>query len=364
MEKVFSQKKIIHILADEPRGGVGTFLLNTLSNEYQYELIEHVIQKESFFNVEMSNRNIAIHAFPSHREMANYFVTTKEFYRVHAGQIAAIHVHSTAVAPIHLFWAQYYGVQNRIFHLHLTYLDGVSLLRRWRNKALLSLIFSLSTEIVSCGEKVGELVPKSRQNTVLPNTINVSDFLFNEEKRFHIRHELGLQNRIAIGIVGRISKEKNHKFLLDVFKNLPKTYVLVVIGEGPLEESLREKCGREGISNILFLGRQNAVIDYLHALDGLAMPSLVEGFPLVAIEAQANGLPCFFSDVIDKSTNVTHHVTFGSVKDPTLWFEMFKDFQPLTTKDRLESNNLVYKKFDVHVGRERLRNFYETIVKI
>ncbi|HFI0054595.1 TPA: glycosyltransferase [Streptococcus suis] len=363
VEKRCETKKIVHVLADEPRGGVGAFLLNTLSDDHAYEIVEYTLQEDSYFNQEMAKRGIRLHSFPRHTEVYHYNQAVREFYKTRAKEIALVHVHSTAVAPFHLFWAKFYGIQTRTIHLHSNYLKGISLLRKWRNQSILSFIFSLATDIVTCGEKVASLVPKSRSFTILPNTIRVPDFRFDEAKRNVVRQDLGLQDKIVIGIVGRISKEKNHIFLLDIFKSLPDQYVLVVIGDGPLEASLKEKCRQDGLSNILFLGRQSNIADYLHALDALAMPSFVEGFPLVALEAQANGLPCFFSEVVDRSVQVTDYVTFNSIDDSSQWLQSFQTFRPVSTETRMEANQRVFQTFDIHVGREKLGQFYKKLLE-
>ena len=71
----------------------------------------------------------------------------------------------------------------------------------------------------------------------------------------------------------------------------------MLIGVGELEQSVQEKTRNMGLSNkVLFLGQMADVSGWYHAMDCFVLPSLFEGLPVVGIEAQAAGLPCFFSD--------------------------------------------------------------------
>jgi len=131
-----------------------------------------------------------------------------------------------------------------------------------------------------------------------------------------------LQDEIAIGHVGGFFEQKNHRFLLQIFKEIVKiepTAKLYLIGDGPLKETMEKRA--KGISkNIIFVGTTDRVSDYLQAMDGMLLPSLFEGLPLVAVEWQLNGLPCIFSDVITKDCCFTDNVEFLSLeKDPSVW---------------------------------------------
>ena len=74
------------------------------------------------------------------------------------------------------------------------------------------------------------------------------------------RRELGVENKLVVGHVGRLNYIKNHKFLLDVFAELKKINadaVLLIVGEGEEKEAIEEKARRLGIENSVILdGRQ------------------------------------------------------------------------------------------------------------
>lgn len=65
------------------------------------------------------------------------------------------------------------------------------------------------------------------------------------------------------------------------------------------------------------VGSKTNTEDYYQAMDIFVFPSLWEGLGIVAIEAQANGLPCILSENIPDDvmlTNYTHKVPLSDVK--------------------------------------------------
>lgn len=128
--------------------------------------------------------------------------------------------------------------------------------------------------------------------------------------RLDIRRELDLpENSWVIGHVGRFATQKNHVFLSDiaaeVAKRDPRMYLLL-IGDGPLRASIQERVNRLGISpHVRFLGNRDDVPRLMtSAMDVFLLPSLYEGLPIVAIEAQAAGLPCLLADTIAEEIQI------------------------------------------------------------
>jgi glycosyltransferase involved in cell wall biosynthesis len=137
---------------------------------------------------------------------------------------------------------------------------------------------------------------------VIHNGIEIERFAFRAEAREAKRKELGLSGRLVIGHVGAFLPAKNHAFLLNVFyallQEVPQARLLLV-GTGPLESAIRMQAAKMGIgAALIFLGHRSDVPELMSAMDLFLIPSLHEGFPLAALEAQASGLPCIMSDAI------------------------------------------------------------------
>lgn len=358
--------KIVHVLADEPTGGVGTFLKETLTDAFSYTIVENIRDEESSFNQTMRQRGIEVVGFPRYTKLGAYISRTRDFYRKNVGNIAAIHVHSTAVAGIHLFFAKWYGIPHRIIHLHSAYYTGISTLKRWRNKLLMAGIFALSNQVVACGPLVAKSMVKTGEVTILPNTLPVSRFAFDEAKRQKIRQQWHLENRFVFACVGRYALPKNQLFLIQMMRDLlvrrPEA-VLVLIGDGKDRPIFEQAIAKAGLTDkVILTGMQSDILSWYCAADALLMPSFWEGFPLTAIEAQATGLPCLLSERIDPSCQVLETVAFLSLEDEEHWKEAMCSSQPIHSEDRVCANQKIADVFDAKVGQEKLEAFYRDLV--
>jgi glycosyltransferase involved in cell wall biosynthesis len=127
----------------------------------------------------------------------------------------------------------------------------------------------------------------------VPNGLPLSRPVTREEQ-LAARAALGVApGAICIAVVGRLSVEKGHRVLFealrgqlewaDIAKARP---VLLIAGDGPLREELR--AAAQGL-DARFLGYLDDARAVFAAADVIALPSLREGLPLVALEALALG---------------------------------------------------------------------------
>ena len=110
------------------------------------------------------------------------------------------------------------------------------------------------------------------------------------------KKKVGLnENKLVIGYVGRISKEKNTEILLEAFQKLShqNEVLLLMVGDG--HEDLVKKF--KSIKNCKVTGFVNNVDDYLKAMDVFIMPSLTETTSLATLEAMSSGLPVIATKV-------------------------------------------------------------------
>lgn len=154
---------------------------------------------------------------------------------------------------------------------------------------------------------------KAKRVCILNNGIDFSLFKFNSSARNEIRENLSIDKDATVfGHVGRLSKEKNHDFLLKVFSKYHESNqnsFLVCIGDGPLLSEIKEKTKDLKIENsVLFLGIQKDVARFYSAFDYFLFPSLYEGMPNSLIEAQANGLPCLYSNLITRECELSDNI--------------------------------------------------------
>jgi glycosyltransferase involved in cell wall biosynthesis len=207
-----------------------------------------------------------------------------------------------------LIAAKLAGVKKIIAHSHNSSADK-DLLKKvlhYINKPFLRF---LANSYFSCSKEAAKwLFTKSLRSKAIEikNAINAEDFAFNSEKREQTRQKLGVENKFVIGHIGRFVEQKNHTFLIDIFTEIykrDKNSVLILAGNGPLEDKIKEKVNKAGLKNaVYFLGVCKHAADLYQAMDVFILPSLSEGLPFCAVEAQCSGLLCFVSDAVSKET--------------------------------------------------------------
>ena len=168
-------------------------------------------------------------------------------------------------------------------------------------------------------------VVKSGNVQILKNAIDIETFEYDESVRRKVREQLNIAaDTIVLGHVGNFMPVKNHSFLLEIFQAflaINSDARLLLIGTGELEDEIKARAQEAQLTDkILFLGYQSKTQDFYQAMDALVLPSFFEGFPLVTVEAQAAGLPCYLSDTITKAAALTELVHFISIHSaPTAW---------------------------------------------
>ncbi|MBN1869504.1 MAG: glycosyltransferase [Candidatus Omnitrophica bacterium] len=131
---------------------------------------------------------------------------------------------------------------------------------------------------------------------VIPNGIDAGQFTRNEEKRKLFRKEHNInEGDVLIGTIGRLSREKNQKMLLEALYPMMRDNELVkavIVGGGPKEDELKQFGESRHLSDrILFTGIMTDTVSVYSSLDIFVLTSLTEGVPLTVLEAMASKLP-------------------------------------------------------------------------
>lgn len=274
-----------------------------------------------------------------------------------------------------LIYALFVGVPCRIMHSHNSMSEdcGNTLKFEFIREIRKFMIGLLGTDFLACSSIAAEwLFPKriAKKAQILKNGIYTEKFKFNENNRKKIREQLGIKDEILLGHVGRFCEQKNHRFLIDVFKNVlgkEKNYKLLLIGAGPLEDEVANQVRTYGISdNVIFLGTTDCVEKYMSAMDLFILPSTFEGLGIVNIEAQASGLYCIASDAVAKEAKVTKHMEFISLNDgPERWadkiLERSQDISILCRQDMWK--DVANAGYDIKSSAKKLLELYKQKIK-
>ena len=160
------------------------------------------------------------------------------------------------------------------------------------------------------GQLLGVSKRDDQRISVLRYGIDLQAFRDRPSDEFELKQEFGLEPDAAVvGHVGRLEPQKNQEFLLHVAAEAVRAHArlrFVIVGEGRLEDSLRAQADNLGLrGRVIFAGRRDDVPQLMTGLfSAFVLPSLHEGLPVAALEAQAAGLPTLLSDRITRETAV------------------------------------------------------------
>ncbi len=104
---------------------------------------------------------------------------------------------------------------------------------------------------------------------------------------------------VALGFVGRLSAEKRPQQLLQMLTHLPDDHHLTLVGDGPLLPELQAQAAAMGLSGgngaparVRFAGAQSVSAQTYQHWQATLLCSAYEGYPMVALESLAAGVPC------------------------------------------------------------------------
>lgn len=188
-----------------------------------------------------------------------------------------------------------------------------------------------------------------------------------------IRCKLNIpENAIVIGHVGSFISVKNHKFIIEIAAEVVRqdsnTYFLLV-GDGSLRPQIEEAVSEAGlISRVIFVGLRSDVPQVmLGAMDMFLMPSLYEGLPVAALEAQAAGLRCILSDTISPEVSVVQDlVRWLSLSQPAqVWAETILSLrnEPKLLSQTEATNCMEKSKANILLSIKDLQSLYDDKIK-
>lgn len=330
------KKILVGFVMDGKAGGIDKYLLNFLETvdkeKVQLDFLTNEIDDglkhylEKYHSQLFAIANLK-HPLKQYRQVQNI---------LRAGKYDAVYLNiSTAIDCVAAIAAKKEGIEKRMLHSHSSGNDCENVYKRKLFDVLHNIcktfLWKNGTHFYACSIKAGEwLFPKkiveSEKFEVIFNAVDREKFQFDETVREEMRNELGLKDKFVIGHVGNFCYQKNHVFLIEVFRETLKknpNAVLLLIGKGVQFEDIKRKVREMGMEqSVYFLGWRQDVNRLFQAMDLFLLPSNFEGLPIVGVEAQSSGLPCVMSDTITKEAKITEKCEFISLKaEPKEWAE-------------------------------------------
>jgi len=201
----------------------------------------------------------------------------------------------------------------------------------------------------------------NKEYMVLNNAIDSARFRFDGMVRSEVRKELGLSHELLLGTVGNIAGEKNPFGMIEIFKHVkrsrPDAKLLWVGKGGSLLPQVEEKLREEGLrDSVILTGVRPDVDRLMQGMDVFILPSLWEGLPVVLMEAQGAGLPCFVSEAVTREAAITDLCTFLPLDAPEKWAQAILD--PALPERRDTSQQIRDAGYDIRTTAKWLEEFY------
>ena len=332
-EKTIEKVKVLMFVDRMRHGGIQQFILDnikhinkekiqidvlTLDDGQTYPLEQEVVEAgANFYKI----KGLWIN---KPWDYIKYQKKIKMFFKQHH-DYKIIHMNASSKNFMLLKYAKKYKIRVRIAHSHNIDFQTKNILKKIIGNILKRPMRKYATDYFACSSLAGEwLFGKKNVNNgnvkIIHNAVDYDKFKFNKNSRKEIRNEFKIEDdTLLFGNVGRFTTQKNHTFLIDIFNEIHKiknNTKLVLVGTGEKETEIRKKVDELGLSScVIFAGYRNDVNKIMQAMDVFLLPSLYEGLPVVGVEAQATGLPCFTSrGVVTNEAKITYSFNYISLK--------------------------------------------------
>jgi glycosyltransferase involved in cell wall biosynthesis len=287
------------------RGGTERLLTSGLAHldatRFQAE-VAYVLPWKDALVAEVRARDVPVHCLGAGR--AGRLAWPWRLLRLVAhGHFDIVHTHMPAPAVVARIACMLGG--PAVVHTEHNVWERYRPATRWANAAT----YHRNAAVLAVSKGVAESIRLRRRRPraapaveVLIHGIDDATVRRGAAARANGRRLLGLDDGgLVIGTVGNFTAKKDQRALLDATELLVHRYPgirLVIVGSGPLEDSLRGHADRLGLGGtVVWTGSRDDVPDLLPALDVFVLSSRHEGLSIALIEALAAGVPCVATDV-------------------------------------------------------------------
>ena len=200
---------------------------------------------------------------------------------------------------------------------------------------------------------------------MLKNGFDLNRFQYSHLKRIAFRKKLLIdESDFVIGNVGRLTKQKNQRFLIKTFKfikMLKPNSKLILLGEGEDFKKLTLFAKKLKIENdVLFPGITDDLSGFYSAMDIFVFPSLYEGLGIAAVEAQTIGINTIVSDRVPKEAVISSNtLTLALNLGPKKWAKCISNI-----KCEINKHSIIDAKehgYDNRDSTKQLISIYKTL---
>ena len=359
--------RILHIVPKLDIGGIESMLYNYYSlingRGIKWDFIVHgneigVIERK----LSQLGCNI-YHITPKKENIFKYLEDLRKIYN--NNYFDGVHAHQSDMCFLPLMIAKMCRIKVRIAHAHTCMGDYEN--TNFKRAFIHYLNKLMATNFAYCGIAAkkwsfGEGV----KGKWIPNGIDVNKFKYNNVYRYDLRTKYSIGDEdIVIGMVCRLSPEKNLNFSLEILKEVlekdnTRNYKLFIVGDGDSKKTIKKYIEKLGLSeNIVLVGRVEDSYKYYSFFDIFLLPSYFEGFPVSLIEAQCSSLFSIISNKISNESTINNNIMQCGIDKTNIgdWVNLIINYK----KDKRPYNKTL-DQFDIYETAENLIRFYDQII--
>jgi glycosyltransferase EpsF len=387
-------KRKLHVLqvtGAMNRGGAEVMLMDIFRNigpQFHFDFLINYNKKkgivEGDFDNEILSNGSTLFYIPAQWEIGpiNY---CKEFKKlVQESKPDIVHIHMNSKSGIIALAAKMAGVKHVITHAHADIKFRGSFIYRMVSNLEMKfqnfLINKYSNQYWGCSLEASKSLfyfskLNNQNSAIINNAVDVQqyqDVALEVIKELKKTYKIG-ENTLVLGNVGRIVQHKNVLFIMEVLNELKlkaMDFVFVFAGRADqiayLEEINAKIDAYHLKNNVIYLGLRDDIPVVMNTLDVFIGPALKEGFGLVAVEAQAAGIPCVLYTGVPESVDMQLNlVTFLDSFIVALWVDAILEMKNQRCTDKaLIKTKIIDLGFDSVSNSEIIGKRYENIENV
>ena len=358
--------RVLYILPSiNKANGVNKFVYNYLSKINNKNFHFEILTQESRsidFAKKYEDIGVKVHTLPSFKKHSFFknINNIKSFFKAN-DSYDIVHCNVVNYGAFYLRAAKKNGSNIRILHSHATK-SSDKIISKIRNFFLEPVAKYYANEYAACSVLAAKHLFRNKKFKLIYNAMDVTAI---QNKLYSCDINTNFltlsKGKKVIGFVGRLVKQKNPLFIVEIaykLKLIYKNFIILIIGTGILEEKMKEEIVKANMNeHFFFLGEIEDAKPYYNYMDCFILPSIFEGLPLVAIEAQLSGLPCLISAKVTNEVKISHTCKLINIDSAEIWAtEIVNSFN--------EHKILPYaQEYDIHYAKEDLINYYKLLLK-
>ncbi len=288
-----------------------------------------------------------------------------------------VHLNSSKIGGLGALAARFSGIQKIVFTVHgFAFNEDRSWIQRKIIAFMSWLTLILCTDVICISElernRASTWPFTSKKLHLIYNGIETPTFLEKHAARIALSKAINqpetiFENKIVIGTIGELTKNKGYTYALEGIKDIPNS-LYIIIGQGEEKEMVETWIKKNGCSDKIFLaGFIKDAATLIKACDIFLLPSIKEGVPYVLLEAGLAEVPVICTNVGGIPEIITDNVT-GFLIEPKNSTAVKKTIETMSADESLRKSSIprfkakIEKNFSVDKMLEKTIKAYSTLV--